>query len=67
MCDTRFAVGGSNVYEINLWLPVWQFRRGKPRLGGLTVEQTVARKSAAADARHKKAAETKRRRNAAPA
>ncbi len=25
---------GSNVYEVNQWL--WQFRRGKPGLGGLT-------------------------------
>jgi hypothetical protein len=25
----------SNVYEINTWL--WQFGRGKPSLGGLTV------------------------------
>ena len=28
---------GSNVYEVNQWL--WQFGRGKQRLGGLTVEQ----------------------------
>ncbi len=26
---------GSNVYEVNTWL--WNFGRGKPRLGGLTV------------------------------
>jgi hypothetical protein len=48
---------GSNVYEVNLWR--WQFGRGKPRLGGLTIEQTMARKSAVADALNKKAAETK--------
>jgi hypothetical protein len=29
---------GSNVYEDNLWL--WSFARGKPRLGGLTFDQT---------------------------
>jgi hypothetical protein len=29
---------GSNVYEVNTWL--WQFGRGKPRLGGLTIEET---------------------------
>jgi hypothetical protein len=27
---------GSNVYEVNQWL--WQFGRGKQRLGGLSVE-----------------------------
>ncbi len=56
---------GSNLYEVNPWL--WQFGRGKPRLGGLTVEQTMARKSAVVDQRHKKAVETKRSRKAAPA
>jgi hypothetical protein len=29
---------GRNVYEVNPWL--WQFGRGKPSLGGLTVEDT---------------------------
>ncbi len=35
--DTAAAGGrrGSNVYEVNPWL--WQFGRGKPRLGDLTV------------------------------
>ncbi len=51
------------------WL--WQFGRRKPRLGGLKVEQTMARKSAVAvvlaDEKHKKAVETKRRCKAAPA
>jgi hypothetical protein len=32
---------GSNVYEVNTWL--WQFGRGKPRLGGLTIEETSDR------------------------
>jgi hypothetical protein len=31
---------GSNVYEVNTWL--WQFGRGKPRLGCLTIEETQA-------------------------
>jgi hypothetical protein len=34
---------GSNVYEVNPWL--WQFGRGKPRLGGLTIEETSERTS----------------------
>ena len=29
---------GSNVYEVNTWL--WQFGRGKPSIGGLTIEET---------------------------
>jgi hypothetical protein len=35
--DTAAEDGGrgSNVYEINTWL--WQFGRGKPSLGGLTI------------------------------
>ena len=51
---------GSNVYEVNLWL--WQFGRGKPRLGGLSVEATAQRQEAACVEKHKKAAETRRRR-----
>jgi hypothetical protein len=35
----------SNVYEVNQWL--WQFGRGKQRLGGLLIEKTGARKKAA--------------------
>jgi hypothetical protein len=54
---------GSNVYEVNPWL--WQFGRGKPRLGGLSIEQTAERKDAAAsDARRKRAAESRRRKTA---
>ena len=56
---------GSNVYEVNPWL--WQFGRGKPCLGGLTVEQTMARKTAVANERHKKAVETKQHRKSATA
>jgi hypothetical protein len=33
---------GSNVYEVNPWL--WQFGRGKPRIGGLTIEETEEKK-----------------------
>ena len=36
---------GSNDYEVNLWM--WQFGRGKPRLGGLTVKQTAPRQETA--------------------
>ncbi len=32
---------GSNVYEVYPWL--WQFGRGKQRLGGLTVDETADR------------------------
>ena len=60
--DTGFPYGGadaaatdgrrgSNVYEVNPWL--WQFGRGKPRLGGLTIEETTERKDAVSNARHK--------------
>ena len=39
-CDTAAADGwrGSNVYDVTQWL--WQFGRGKQRLGGLSVEKT---------------------------
>ena len=30
---------GSNVYEVNQWL--WEFGRGKPRLGGLSVTESA--------------------------
>jgi hypothetical protein len=36
---------GSNAYEVNTWL--WQFGRGKPRLVGLTIEETFDRQEAA--------------------
>jgi hypothetical protein len=49
---------GSNIYEVNPWL--WRFGRGKPRLGGLLIDQTVKRQDAVSDARHKRAAKTKR-------
>ncbi len=53
---------GSNVYEVNLWL--WSFARGKPRLGGLSVEQTFKRQLAAGEASKERAAENRRRRKA---
>ena len=56
---------GSNVYEVNTWL--WSFGRCKPRLGGLSIEQTSARQDAAvSEARHKRAAKPKRVRKTAP-
>ena len=36
---------GSNVYEVNTWL--WQFGRGKPRIGCLTIEETAERQDSA--------------------
>ena len=53
---------GSNVYEVNPWL--WQLGSGKPRLGGLTVEETAERKDAARDERDARGQETRRRRKA---
>ncbi len=52
LCGRR----GSNVYEVNPRL--WQFGRGKPRLGGLTIEETTERKDAVSYALHKRAAAT---------
>ncbi len=56
---------GSNVSEVNPWL--WQFGRGKPCLGGLTIKETSERKDAVSNAQHKHAAETVRHSKAAPA
>ena len=62
--DSAAADGrrGSNVYEVNPWL--WQFGRGKPRLGGLTVKETTERKKSARDERLKRGWETRRQRKA---
>ena len=46
----------------NPWL--WQFGRGRPSLGGLTVEQTTVRQAHASEARKKRGAETRRSRRA---
>ncbi len=56
---------GSNVFEVNPWL--WQFGRCKPRLGGLTIEETTERKDAVSNARHKSATATVCHRKANPA
>ena len=58
-CDTTTANGlrGSKVYDVNPWL--WQFGRGKPRLGGLSVEKTDDRKEAAQKERLLHRAETR--------
>ncbi len=65
-CDTAAADGqrGSNlnVYEVNQWL--WQFGRGKPRLGGLSVEKTGDRKEVAQKELLLRGAETRWRRKA---
>ena len=50
------------MYEVNPWL--WQFGRGKPRLGGLSVEKTGDRKEAAQKEWLQPGAETHRRRTA---
>ena len=48
---------GSNVYEVSQWL--WRFARGKPCLGGLSVEETDDRKDAAQKKRIERGAETR--------
>ena len=62
--DTASVDGrrGGNVYEVNPWL--WQFGRGKPRLGGLSIEATEKRRHARVVEGHKRRAETRRRRKA---
>ena len=54
---------GSNVYEVNPWL--WQFGRGRPGLGGLSVSETEERREAVVRAGAKRSQETRRRREAA--
>ena len=54
---------GSNAYEVNTWL--WQFGRGRERLGGLSVSETEDRREQVASAGAKRAVETRRRREAA--
>ncbi len=60
-CDTAAEDGqshsGSNVHEANQWL--WQFGCGKPRLDGLSVEKTGARKEAAQKERLLRDADTR--------
>ena len=56
---------GSNAYEVNTWL--WQFGRGKARLGGLSVTETEERREqvTVASAGAKRAVETRRGRETA--
>ena len=54
---------GGNVYEVNPWL--WQFGRGRPRLGGLSVSETEDRREAVVRAGAKRSQETSRRSEAA--
>ena len=53
---------GSNVYELNPWL--WQFGRGRPRIGGLYESETEGR-DAVNRAGSKRSHETRCRREAA--
>ena len=58
------SVQSSNVYEVNIvWL--WQFGRGRPRIGGRDVAETERRREAHMELRQQKAWETKKRRKAA--
>ena len=50
---------GSNVYEVNTWL--WQFGRGKPSIGGLTIEETVERLDSACKSSDKRRKEPETR------
>ncbi len=64
-CADAAALDGrrcSNVYEVNPWL--WHFGCGKPRLGGLTVEETANRQLTKVVDWKKRAAETRWRRKA---
>ena len=45
--------------EVNLWL--WQFGRGKPRLGGLSVADTEDRRTQLQTDSHRRAVETRKR------
>jgi hypothetical protein len=54
---------GRNVYEVNTWL--WMFACGKPRLGGLSVEETALKIRAGREEQVNRAVETRRLRKAA--
>jgi hypothetical protein len=47
----------SNVYDVNTWL--WQFGHGKPRLGCLTIEETLDRQDSAGKASDKRQKESR--------
>ena len=59
LADAADASGkkGSNVYEMNQWL--WEFGRGKPRLGDLSVAATEERRIAVMKGTPKKAVATR--------
>ena len=59
--DSSNAAGrkGSNVYKVNLWL--WQFGRGKPRLGGLWVADTEDHQTELQTDSHRLVVETHKR------
>ena len=54
---------GSNVYEVNIWL--WQFGRGRPRIGGRDVADTEQNLEARMERRQRQAWETRIRRKQA--
>ncbi len=55
---------GSPCPEDGDFFLLWQFGRGKPRPGGLSVEKTGAKKAVAQKERLLRGAETRRRRKA---
>ena len=57
------AIKSGKGYRLTRGPWLWQFGRGKPRLGGLSVEKTQERMQAARDERNLRAAETRRRCN----
>ena len=54
---------GSSAYDVNTWL--WQFGRGRERLGGLSVSEAEDRREQVYSAGAQRGAETRRRREAA--
>jgi hypothetical protein len=54
---------GSNVYEVNIWL--WQFGRGRPRIGGIDVAESERRREERMERRKRQEWETRKRRKAA--
>ena len=59
--DAAAAEGrrGSNVYEVNPWL--WQFGRGRPSIGGLSVSETKERRDVGVRAGAKRSHELTKR------
>jgi hypothetical protein len=51
------------VYEVNIWL--WQFGRGRPRIGGRDVAETERRREERMQRRQWKGWETRKRRKEA--